>query len=178
MLRVRIALAAVLGLTSVLVAPPAPKAEEGDRAGWSVATDPRRRAFLVATETAGGPRLLTIACLRDADSFAIYSAGVPGLAAGEGVELTLAVADAEYRLTGSADADRDTGVVGFSAESDIEGGARKKLARELLPVLKAPGPIVLTIGSAPPVEIPLEDLPPRAGIAGPLKTFEKICFGK
>ena len=178
MIRVRLAAAAVLGLLSVAVVPETPRADEGDRAGWSVATDPRRRAFLIATETAGGPRLLTIACLRDADGFAIYSAGVPGLKAGEGVELVLAVADAEYRLSGSADADRDTGVVGFSGESDIEGAARKKLARELLPVLKAPGPIVLTIGAAPPVEIPLEDLPPRAGIAGPLKTFEKICFGK
>ncbi len=175
---IRIAFAAALGLLGAVVGPETPRADEGDRAGWSVATDPRRRAFLVATETAGGPRLLTIACLRDADSFAIYSAGVPGLTAGEGVELVLAVADAEYRLTGSADPDRDTGVVGFAGEHDIEGAARKKLASELLPVLKAPGPIVLTIGGAPPVEIPLEDLPPRAGIAGPLKTFEKICFGR
>lgn len=167
-----------LGLLAGLLAASGARAEDGDPAGWSVATDPRHRAFLVATETAGGPRLLTIACLRDVDEFAIYAAGIPGLATVDGpADLTLAVADAEFKLSGTVEAD-GFGLVGFSGSRDLDAKSVKTLATELVPVLDAAGPIVVTVGTAAPIEIPLEDLPPRKGIAGPLKTFVKVCFGR
>ena len=173
-------LAALLlpSLLGLLAAPPA-IADDGDPAGWSVRTDPRRRAFLIVTERAGGPRLLTFACLRDADSFAVYAAGLPDLPPDAGhIGLVLRVADAEWPIYGSTGTDPDGGGTMFSSEWDLDAGERKRLAAGLLPVLRAPGPVAVTIGDAPTIEIPLEALPPRAGIAKPLKTFESVCFGK
>jgi hypothetical protein len=170
--------AASLGLlVGAVTAAPAARAEPGDPAGWSVATDPRHRAFLIVTATAGGPRLLTIACLRDVDDFAIHAPAIPGLAAADGpVDLTLAVADATFALAGTVEA--DGGGVGFTGSRDLDAKNRKALAAALVPVLEAAGPLVVTVGAAPPIAIPLEDLPPKKGIAGPLKTFVKVCFGR
>lgn len=171
-MRSRLLAALLLGCLAGVVAPAPASADEGDPAGWSVRTDPRRRAFLVATETAGGPRLLTVACLRDVDTFAIYTGALPGLAERTGpADVVLSVADAEFTLTGTIEAE------GFSGERDLDTAGRKALARDLRRVLDAPGPVVVTVGDAPAIEIPLEPLPPRAGIAGPLATFAKICFG-
>jgi hypothetical protein len=50
-------------------------ADSGDKPGWSVLTDPRRRAFLIFVPAADGPRVLTLGCLRDVDSFTVLSRG-------------------------------------------------------------------------------------------------------
>jgi hypothetical protein len=158
--------------------PPPSGAEAGDPAGWSVATDARGRAFLVFVDQAGGPRLLTLGCLRDVESFFVGSTGVPGLPErGEGAGLTLTVPDADYVVYGDIAPD-DDGRPSFSADLDLDAKARKAIAAQLLPVLKAPGPIVLQVANGEAQDLPLEPIPPRAGIAGPLKIFEKICFGR
>ena len=51
-------------------------ADPEDKAGWSVATDPRRRAFLFLMPQQGGPRMLMLGCLRDAGTFATMSYAV------------------------------------------------------------------------------------------------------
>lgn len=175
---VRLLLAGV-GLVVALVGfLPSAVADDGDPAGWSVLTDPRRRAFLVYAPSEGGPRLLTLACLRDAEEFAIYATGLPGLKpVDRPVELGLLVADAAFRLTGTVEAD-GFGVVGFSGSRDLDAATRKALREELLPVLEAPGPIVVAIDPFDPIQIPLEEEAPRRGVATPLKTFARICFGE
>lgn len=178
MVRLRRITAVAIGCLALALPLAAPRADDGDPAGWSGATDPRRRAFLVATDTAGGPRLLTIACLRDADEFAIYASGLPGLAGATGAaDLTLSAAGASFTLPGTVDTD-GFGLLGFSGYRDLDAAGLKAIARDLLPVLKAPGPLAVTVGSAARVEIPLAEAPPRKGIAAPLKTFEKTCFGR
>ncbi|MCE1235795.1 MAG: hypothetical protein LWW93_05490 [Hyphomicrobiales bacterium] len=170
---------ALFGLVAFLVGlAPSVHADDGDRAGWSVGTDPRRRAFLHYTPSEGGPRLLTIACLRDADEFAIYAQGFPGLKSVAGpAELALLVADAEFRIAGRVETD-GFGVLGFTGYRDLDAASLKALKKELLPVLEAPGPIVAAIEPFDPMQIPLEEELPRHGVAEPLKTFVKICFGK
>ncbi|MBV5264022.1 hypothetical protein [Pinisolibacter aquiterrae] len=170
---------ALLLLLAATLPAPAAVADDGDPAGWSVRTDPRKRAFLVATDRAGGPRLLTIACLRDAESFGLYAIGLPGLnGSADGVRLTLGAGGATFAVTGSISPDPMSNAPSFSHDDDIEGPARNALAGRLLPVLKASGPLVVTVGDGPPREIPLADRPPLKGIATPLATFEKICFGR
>ena len=152
------------------------RADDGDPAGWSVLTDPRRRAFLIATDTAGGPRLLTVACLRDVDEIALY-ATLAGLAPDRsGVGLSLSVADASLDATGSTDT--IDGAVTLTVDLADGAAARKALAPRLKRLMTAPGPLVVAVDGAASVEIPLEDLPPRRGIAGPWKTFDKVCFGR
>src|SRR5262245_38601583 len=46
-------------------------ADKGDKAGWSLTTDPRKRAFLKFVPTNDGPRILVLGCLRDVDSFMV-----------------------------------------------------------------------------------------------------------
>lgn len=150
-------------------------ADEGDPAGWSISTDPRGRAFLRYVAEADGPRLLFVGCLRDVDEFFVHVKGVPEMTAGDDVELRLIVPDAEWSLSGAVAITED-GAATFTRETDADAGAMKEIGEALLPVLSAPGPIVLQVGNSETVELTLEDLPPRIGIAGPLKTFEKICF--
>ena len=165
-------------LAAVAMAPPlAPShADEGDPAGWSVSTDPRGRAFLKYATEAGGPRVLVIGCLRDVDEVFVSAKGVAGMVAGDDVELQLLVADAEWRISGSV-ARTEDGLMTFEKEMEVTAKARKALRKALMPVLTAPGPIVLQIGNSDTMELPLEPIAPRAGIAAAAKTFDKVCFG-
>ena len=75
-------LSAVLA-AGILVATLAPlAADTGDKKGWSVVTDPRKRAFLFWTPAANGPRVLTFGCLRDVDSFTVLSEDTVGRGTG------------------------------------------------------------------------------------------------
>jgi len=168
---------ALFALVVPVLAPAAAVADPGDPLGWSVGVDPRGRAFLKYVAEPDGPRLLTIGCLRDVDSYFVGSVGVPDLPdEGPGAGLTLTVPDAEYVVYGDIEKDED-GRPAFDASIDADARELKKIARQLMPVLSAPGPVVLTVGGAGPVDLPLEAMPPRAGIAVPLKTFAKVCFG-
>ncbi|MER2605371.1 MAG: hypothetical protein ABTQ29_06045 [Siculibacillus sp.] len=174
--RLVLAATAALALTALalVAAPSLVVADDGDEAGWSVATDPRKRAFLQWVPRANGPRVLLFACLRDADSFVVYSTGVAGLPPrAERVALVLRADGRTWSVDGSIDPDSTSGTSTYSSEWNDDDGARRRAARDLAPLLRGGGPLVLTIGGAPEVAIPL-----GAGIAAPLKTFERICFGK
>ena len=174
--RLLISAFAALAVGLAAVPPAAPRADEGDPAGWSVSVDPRGRAFLKWVAEAGGPRVLLIGCLRDADEFFVSAKTVPGMEEGEDVELQLLVPDAEWRISGSV-ARTEDGLMTFEKEMEAGKTAMKKLGRELMPVLTAPGPIVLQIGNSDTMDLPLEPIAPRAGIETPLQSFEKVCFG-
>lgn len=170
----------LLAAVALVAAAPLPnaRADEGDPAGWSVAVDPRRRAFLTYVAEADGPRLLLVGCLRDAEEFFVSSVGVQGLPrSAAGVGLVLSVPDADYVVYGDIEPDVETGAPKFMSQADADAAELKRTAKHLLPVLRAPGPIVLQVENGEPVDLPLEAIPPRAGIAGPLARFEKVCFG-
>lgn len=152
------------------------RADEGDPAGWSISTDPRGRAFLKWVAEPGGPRILLIGCLRDVDEVFVSAKGVPGMVEGEDVELQLLVADAEWRITGSVGRTED-GLMTFDKEMEVTAKGRKALRKALMPVLTAPGPIVLQVGNSETMDLPLEPIPPRAGIEAAARTFDKVCFG-
>ena len=177
----RLLLAATLAVAALVVPAldRAARADEGDRAGWSVATDPRKRAFLMWVPKANGPRLLLFACLRDADTFAVYSTGLPGLAPNlPHAKLTLSFGDKRFAIEGTVDPEPGGSLPTFTADTDQDAAGRARIARELLPVLEAPGPATLEIAGAPPVAVTLLPQPPFAGIAEPLAVFRRICFGK
>ena len=168
-------------LVGVLVAVPPvastpARAEPGDPLGWSVAVDPRGRAFLKYVAENDGRRLLVLGCLRDVDSFTVLAELPAKVADRPGVALKLSVADASWSATGAVEASGLSGTPEFSADLDFDREAATKIAKPLLRVLTAPGPIVLQVGDSDAVELPLEALPPHAGIAEPLKKFEAVCF--
>lgn len=152
------------------------RADEEDPAGWSMGTDPRRRAFLHYVAEAGGPRYFDFGCLRDVDNFFFNVTAVPGMTEGVGVETVLRVADAEWSITGDV-VKTETGSMTFQVDRDADPRAMKKLGAGLMKVLSAPGPIVLRVGNSDTVELTLEPMRPRAGIAPFLGRFDKICFG-
>jgi hypothetical protein len=173
--------AAVFGLLTLssITAPTPARADPGDPPGWSVEVDPRQRAFLKYVAEKDGPRLLLLGCLRDVDSFTVIAAGLPNNVVSKAeTELTLTVADASWSVTGAVERNGLSGQLEFSVDLDFDRAGAAKIAKPLRRVLGAPGPIVLQVGNAEAVELTLEPLPPRAGIAEPLKTFETICFGK
>lgn len=170
----------VVGLvaTAAIVAPRPANADEGDKAGWSVATDPRKRAFLKWVPVANGPRQLLFACLRDADTFAVYSTGVPGVVPIRPYSrLTLSWGDRRYSIVGTVDPEpgnpRSTT---FTADTDQDATGRAAIARELLPVLTAAGPLVLQIDKAPPIALPTQGANGMAGIEAALAVFQRVCF--
>lgn len=167
-----------LALTAVAAVPRPTAADEGDVAGWSVATDPRKRAFLQWVPVAGGPRQLLFACLRDADTFAVYSTGIPGVVPIRPYSrLTLSWGDRRWSIVGTVDPEpgnpRSTT---FTADTDQDAAGRAAIARELLPVLTAPGPLVLQIDAAPPIALPTRAANGMAGIEAALPVFQRVCF--
>lgn len=145
-------------------------ADPGDPAGWSLATDPRKRAFLKFAAEKDGPRLLLFACLRDADSFAVYSNGLDTREATD-VELSLANGSTVYRVRGDIAPDGLSPQPTFSSDADADAAQLRKIKAALMPVLTGPGPIKLTVGSAS------RELPPT-GLKAALDRFAAICFGR
>jgi hypothetical protein len=146
-------------------------ADPTDKAGWSVHTDPRKRAFLVYVPVKGGPRVLTIGCLRDVDSFTVMSSGLR-IGANHETKATLALSSgtARYAVEGEVEPDLTTGMQTFNTDIDVDVKALRQISGALLPVLEGKGPVALTIGSA---ELTL----PTAGLTQPLLRFKSICFG-
>lgn len=145
-------------------------ADQGDKAGWSTDTDPRKRAFLKFVPEQDGPRILLFACLRDADSFAVYSTGLDPRAAAD-VELSLINGAADYRVRGEIVPDGLSSEPTFSYETDADRAALSQIKNTLMPVFAVPGPIKLTVGAASR-ELPLTGLKPA------LDRFSAICFGR
>ena len=144
-------------------------ADKGDKAGWSLTTDPRKRAFLKFVPTKDGPRILVLGCLRDVDSFMVLSE--QGVASTQTVVLTLSNGTIRYTVEGKIEPDgAGVGQVGFVSEFDANAKARPQLRVRLLPVLESKGPIAMTLGSISR-ELPASDL------SAPLRGFKSVCFG-
>jgi hypothetical protein len=153
-------------------------ADTGDKTGWSVLTDPRKRAFLIYVPIDGAPRLLNIACLRDVDSLSLISEGV-AIPAGPAT-LTLANGNARYDIGGTIATDTVVNLPEFNGDLAEDAKTLSGISAKLLPVLQGSGPIIYALGagSAPndmsknPTSIPV------TGLATPLATFKSICFGQ
>ena len=144
--------------------------DPGDAAGWSVDTDPRKRAFLKYVPEKDGARILMFGCLRDIDSFGVYSAGVEKSNAKD-APLTIVNGGAKYAVQGEIEPDSEQKQPTFVYEADIDAAARRRIRAALMPVLTGKGPIKLTVGSTS------RDVP-TTGIKAPLDRFAAICFGR
>jgi len=146
-------------------------AAEDTPAGWSVDVKPKRAVMSYAPE-ANGPRLLIIACMRDTEEFGMYSTGLMAGAKPHGGILTMQLVNSgmKYTVRGEPGIDNASNQPAFSYETNIDSKALNMIRAELMPLLQAKGPIVVTIGQQ-------ERKVPVAGMAEPLKKFSAICFG-
>jgi hypothetical protein len=168
--RIRLLAYVAISVCTVLAAHPA-KADTGDKAGWSVAVDPRKRAFLYYVPTANDARLLTIGCLRDVDSFTIFSTGLkPGINSDGAAALRLSSGKAQYAVDGTLETDQAAGTQTFDIDIDADAKGLRKIGALLLPVLESSSPITLSIGAA-------EFTLPTSEIAQPLSRFKMVCQG-
>ena len=167
-------LLAVMAVTSAIFAGavlPA-SADQGDKQGWSLGSDPRKRVFLRFVPANDGPRVLVLGCLRDVDSFIVLSEQDIGIGRGQAATLTLASGAARFVVEGKFEPDgAGVGQPGFASEIDAEGKALQQIRAKLIPVLEGKSPIVLSVGSTSR-ELPV------AGLAKPLSGFKSVCFGQ
>ena len=167
--RIRLLAFMAISVCTVFATHPA-KADTGDKAGWSVTVDPRKRAFLYYVPTSDA-RLLTIGCLRDVDSFTIFSTGLKtGINSDGAAALRLSSGKAQYAVDGKLETDQAAGTQTFDIDIDADAKELGKIAARLLPVLESNSPITLSIGA---VEFTL----PTSWIAQPLSRFKIICLG-
>jgi hypothetical protein len=141
-------------------------ADKGDKRGWSLDTDPRKRVFLKYVPADDGPRLLVLGCLRDVDSFVAMSE--QGMSSPQSVTLTLANGAARHSFDGKIEPD-SVGQAGFVSELDLDPPTLRELRSKLIPVLEGKGPIVLTVGTDSR-ELPV------SGLGKPLGGFKSVCF--
>jgi hypothetical protein len=147
-------------------------ADQGDKQGWSLGSDPRKRVFLRFVPANDGPRVLVLGCLRDIDSFIVLSEQDIGIGHGQAATLTLANGAARFVVEGKFEGDgAGVGRPGFASEIDADGKALQQIRPKLIPVLEGKGPMVLSVGSASR-ELPV------AGLAKPLSGFKSVCFGQ
>jgi len=166
-----LAVMAAFVLTALAFAPPT-KADKGDKAGWSVIVDPRKRAFLYYVPTKDEARILTIGCLRDVDSFTVFSSGLKtGINNDTAATLSLSSGTAKYAVDGKVETDQATGTQTFDIDIDADTKELRKIGARLLPVLQSSEPITLSIGA---VELTLS----ASGLAQPLSRFKMICLGR
>ena len=172
---------AVLVVGGVLVARLSPlAADAGDKTGWSVLTDPRKRAFLIFVPADNAPRVLNFACLRDVNNFSVYSEGVAGNLPSGPATLTVSNGTARYDIAGSVAPDPISNSPTFTGDLADDKKALSGISAKVLPVLQGTGPILYAIGagaatndmSKNPSSIPV------AGLAAPLAKFKSICFGQ
>jgi hypothetical protein len=155
-------------------------ADTGDKTGWSVLTDPRKRAFLIFVPADKGPRVLNFACLRDVNSFSVYSEAVAGNLPSGSATLTLSNGNARYDVAGTIAPDPSSNVPTFTGDVADDKKTLRGISAKLLPALQGSGPILYAIGagstpndmSKSPRSIPV------AGLAAPLAKFKSICFGQ
>jgi hypothetical protein len=146
--------------------------DNGDRQGWSLSADPRKRVFLRFVPENDGPRLVVIGCLRDVDRFIVLSAQVLGVGSGQNVTLSLANGAARYVVQGKFEADgAGIGQAGFASELDADEKVLRQIGSRLLPVLEGNGPIILTVGSTTRTL-------PVGGLDKALRRFKSVCFGQ
>jgi hypothetical protein len=151
-------------------------ADPEDKAGWSVLSDPRHRAFLIWVPEQGGPRVLMFGCLRDAGMFTTMSYAVGERDEIDRVTLTLSNGSARFEVDGSITRYPAIGRSSFISDLDVDEEQLRALGRKLLPVLEGSGDIGLTIapaarsGAASAIQIAI------AGLASVLGRFRDVCF--
>jgi hypothetical protein len=164
------------GFALVIVLASPAMADPGDKAGWSVDTDPRRRAFLLWVPEKDGPRVLMLGCLRDAGTFTTMSYSVGAHDKIEGVKLTLSNGQASFTVDGHITPYPAMEQSSFISDLDVNDKQLRAIGRQLLPVLEGTGEITMTImpgtpsGAATTVTIPI------AGLAAALNRFRTVCF--
>ena len=154
-------------------------AETGDKKGWSVFTDPRKRAFLIFVPAAGGRRVLNFACLRDVDSFTVMSEAVSGNLPSGPATLTMINGNVRYDAVGNIVPDPVVNQPTFTGDLADDKKALSGISAKLLPVLQGPGPILYEIGAGTTPNDMSKGTSsiPVAGLAAPLTKFKSICFG-
>jgi hypothetical protein len=165
---------AACGLITVFAGALPAAADPDDPAGWFLNTDPRRRAFLTYTATAGGPRLLMLACLRDAGTFTTMSSAVGPQETLPAAVLRLSDGASRFEATGEVSLYPRDGVATFVSDRDAEGAAMREIGRRLMPLLKGAGDLTIDIGPAGGET--RRATVPRSGLAPLLPRFEEICF--
>jgi hypothetical protein len=151
----------------------------GDKKGWSVLTDPRKRAFLIWVPLADGPRVVTFGCLRDVDTFTVLSEDVADDQRPGPATLTVSNGKARYDVAGNIAPDPVVNQPIFSSDLPGDKKARSDIAAKLLPVLEGRGPILYEIGLGAARNDMSKSLNsiPISGLAQPLTRFKSICFG-
>lgn len=144
--------------------------------GWSLSLDPRHRAFLSWRSQPGQARDLLLGCLRDVDAFTVRSETLGSLEESSNARLALASRFGHFEAAGTVSRDQDSGQSVFDSDLDIDGGKRKALASQLLPVLGGRDDITLTISLG--LHSPAATFPkiPIAGLAPLLDRFRSVCF--
>lgn len=154
-------------------------ADTGDKTGWSAITDPRKRVFLIYVPSAGAPRALNFACLRDVDDLTVYSEGVAGNLPSGPATLTMSNANARYEVAGNIAPDLISKLPTFTGELADDKRALSGISAKLLAILQGPGPILYEIsaGTAPNGMSKSPSSIAVGGLAAPLAKFKSICFG-
>jgi hypothetical protein len=154
-------------------------ADTGDKIGWSAITDPRKRVFLIYVPSAGAPRALNFACLRDVDDLTVYSEGVAGNLPSGPATLTMSNGDARYDVAGNIAPDLISKLPTFTGELADDKRTLSGISAKLLPILQGSGPIIYEIsaGTAPDGILKSPSSIPVRGLAAPLAKFKSICFG-
>lgn len=160
---------------ALAVASPA-MADPDDKAGWSVNTDPRRRAFLQWVDGEGGPRVLMLGCLRDVGTFTTMSYSVGEHDEIERVKLTLSNGQASFTVDGHTAPYPATDRSSFISDLDVTDKQLRTIGRQLLPVLEGKGDIRMTIDPGSPSGAARTVTIPIAGIASVLNRFRTVCF--
>ncbi len=164
----------------ILVAQVRPEAADtGDKIGWSATTDPRKRVFLIYVPSAGAPRTLNFACLRDVDDLTVYSEGVAGNLPSGPATLTMSNGNARYDVAGNIAPDLISKLPTFTGEIADDKRALSGISAKLVPILQGSGPILYKIsaGTAPDGILKSPSPIPVGGLAAPLAKFKSICFG-
>ncbi len=160
---------------AIALASPA-MADPGDKAGWSVDTDPRRRAFLLWVPVKDGPRVLMLACLRDAGTFTTMSYSVGEHDKIEGVKLTLSNGQANFTVDGHITPYPAMERSSFISDLDVTDKKLRAIGRQLLPVLDGTGEITMTMKPGAPSGAATTATIPITGLGAVLNRFRTVCF--
>lgn len=166
---------ALIALALAMAALTSASADPGDKAGWSVLTDPRQRAFLLWVPEPDGPRVLMLACLRDAGTFTAMSDAVGASDEFARAKLTLSNGAARFEVDGRITRYPRSGRSSFISDLDVNAEQLRALGHKLVPVLEAPGDLTLTIAPSDGRAVRTRQIP-IAGLAAVLGRFRDVCF--
>ena len=151
-------------------------ADPDDKAGWSVNTDPRRRAFLQFVSEEGGPRVLMLGCLRDAETFTTMSYSVGAQDEIKRVKLTLSNGPASFTVEGDVTRYEAIKRSSFISDLDVNDAQMRAIGQKLIPVLEGAGDVTMTMQPGAPAGAATTVKIPSAGLASVLPRFRKVCF--